>query len=288
MVQAPRFVDGLSQIDGKDVLFCDVWGVIHNGVAHNPDSCAALTRFRQGGGTVVLVSNAPRPNTDIVPQLQKLGVPDSAFDAIVTSGDVTRTLMAAKAGQPVYFIGPARDLSLFEGLDAPHVAVGEASYCVCTGLEDDETETAADYAGRLQAMADRGLTMICANPDLVVERGNRLVPCGGALGAAYEAIGGKVIYPGKPWQPIYEMAAAIAGNARGEPVALSRCLAIGDAIRTDVAGAVQYGIDVLMVLSGIHGHEVLEQGQPLDESRVRTWIKSQDFRPGFIIRSLDW
>jgi HAD superfamily hydrolase (TIGR01459 family) len=288
MMQAARFVDGLAQVEGKDVLFCDVWGVIHNGVAHSREACAALTRFREGGGTVVLVSNAPRPYSDIVPQLQRLGVPDSAWNRIVTSGDVTRTLIAARAGQPVCFIGPDRDLSLFEGLDAPFVGIAEAAYCVCTGLEDDETESAADYAVRLQAMAGRGLIMICANPDLVVERGNRLVPCGGALGAAYEAIGGDVIYPGKPWRPIYEMAMAIAAAERNEPVGLSRCLAIGDAIRTDVAGAVQYGIDVLMVLSGIHGHEVLEPGQPLDETRVRTWIESQDFRPGFVIRSLVW
>jgi HAD superfamily hydrolase (TIGR01459 family) len=288
MMQSPGFVDGLSQVEGKDVLFCDVWGVIHNGVAHDREACAALTRFREGGGTVVLVSNAPRPYSDIVPQLRRLGVPDSAYDAIVTSGDVTRTLIAAKAGQPVYFIGPDRDLTLFEGLDAPHVTLGEASYCVCTGLEDDESESVSDYAGCLQAMAERGLAMICANPDLVVERGNRLVPCGGALGVAYEAIGGKVIYPGKPWRPIYEMATAIAAKAREEPVALSRCLAIGDAIRTDVAGAVQFGIEVLMVLSGIHGHEVLERDQPVDEPRIRTWIKSQDFRPGFVIRSLSW
>jgi HAD superfamily hydrolase (TIGR01459 family) len=288
MGPSPRFVAGLSQLEGKDVLFCDVWGVIHNGVAHDPAACAALTRFRQGGGTVVLVSNAPRPNSDIFPQFQRLGVPDSAFDAIVTSGDVTRTLIAARAGQPVYFIGPDRDLTLFEGLDAPHAAVGEAAYCVCTGLEDDETESAADYADRLREMAVRGLMMICANPDLVVERGTRLVPCGGAIGAAYEDIGGRVVYPGKPWRPIYETAMAIAVEQRGAPVTLSRCLAIGDAIRTDVAGAVQFGIDVLMVLSGIHGGAVLEAGRPVDETRVRTWIKSQDFRPGFVIRSLSW
>ena len=287
-MQTPGFVDGLAQVEGKDVLFCDVWGVVHNGVAHNPAACAALTRFRQGGGTVVLVSNAPRPFTDIVPQLQRLGVPDSAFDRIVTSGDVTRTLIGARAGQPMHFIGPERDLSLFAGLDAPFTGIAEAAYCVCTGLEDDESETVADYAGRLRAMADRGLEIICANPDLVVERGQRLVPCGGALGVAYEEIGARVTYPGKPWRPIYEMALAIAESERKAPVALSRCLAIGDAIRTDVAGAVGYGIDVLMVLSGIHGHELLEQDQPLDQVRIRTWLKSQDFHPGFVIRSLSW
>lgn len=288
MAPAPGLVSGLSRLDGKDVLFCDVWGVLHNGVAAFAGACAALIRFRQGGGSVILVSNAPRPHGIIAQQLRRLGVPDTAWDAIVTSGDVTRTLIVERAGAPLHFIGPERDLTLFEGLSAPFAPAQEADYCVCTGLLDDETETAADYAGVLERLRARGLTMICANPDLVVERGTRLVPCGGAIGLAYEQIGGEVIYPGKPWRPIYEMALATAGEARGGPVDPSRVLAIGDAIRTDVAGAVGFGIDVLMVLDGIHGHELLEPGAPPDEARIRTWLKSQDFRPGFFIPSLIW
>ena len=207
----------------------------------------------------MLVSNAPRPNAlDPPSRSLRLGVSPDAFDAIVTSGDVAIGLIAERGAAPVHHIGPQRDLSLFEAAAARAgarpvlVGVEEAAYVLCTGLFDDEVETPDDYAERLSAMAARGLPFICANPDLVVHRGADLIYCAGALAQAYEALGGKTIYAGKPHAPIYDAALAAAGAALKAPLARSRVLAIGDAMRTDIAGAAGQGLDALFVTAGIH------------------------------------
>lgn len=288
MSSAPAITPGLSQIAGRQVLFCDVWGVVHNGVAPFASACDALQRFRAEGGTVILVTNAPRPNATIQRQLELLGVPGDAWDVIVTSGDVSRGTIAERAGQKLHFIGPERDLALFKGLDAPFATLEEATYCVCTGLFDDENETVADYEPALQAMAARGLMMLCANPDLVVDRGDKLVLCAGSLALAYERMGGQVRYSGKPWQPIYELAHASAARMRGHVVERSHILGVGDAIRTDIAGARRYGIDALMVLAGIHAGEVLDAKGQVDTARLPQWLDSQDIRPDYLMPVLHW
>src|SRR6266568_5224322 len=196
---------------GYDVALCDVWGVVHNGVAAAAEACDALARFRERGGTVVLITNAPRPG-EIVARttLDRLGVPRAAYDGIVSSGDVTRALIAARAGARVFHIGPERDLALFEGLDAPMTPLEHADYAVCSGLIDDTVETPQDYQELIARMRARPLAMICANPDVVVERGDQLVYCAGAIADLYAAAGGSVIYAGKPHRPIYEQALHIA------------------------------------------------------------------------------
>lgn len=281
-----HFIEGLAELAPHyDVVFCDVWGVIHNGVGAYPAACAALEAFRKSGGTVILVSNAPRPNPSVMPQLRTLGVPDTAWDAIVTSGDVARRLIADRAGEKLYFIGAERDHHLFAGLDAPQAGIDEAGYIVCTGFADDETETVDDYHERLRALAARKLLLLCANPDLVVERGHKMIPCAGAIAERYAALGGEVTQTGKPFRPIYETALAKAAEIRGKPVPASRILAIGDAIRTDVAGAVGIGIDVLFVMRGIHGVELLGEGTPSAEAFER-WSAQQSHRPSHAIELL--
>jgi HAD superfamily hydrolase (TIGR01459 family) len=252
-------IDGLGAIaDRYDAILCDIWGVLHNGRESFRPASDALVAFRRRGGSVVLVSNAPRPSEPIHDQVISLGVSPEAFDSIVTSGDVTIGLIAERGAAPVHHIGPERDLSLFEaaaaraGAWAQLVGVDEATYILCTGLFDDETETPADYAERLAALAARDLPFICANPDLVVHRGGDEIYCAGALAEAYEALGGRAIYAGKPHAPIYDAALAAAGAARGAPLQRSRVLAIGDAMRTDIAGAAAQGLDALFVTSGIH------------------------------------
>jgi HAD superfamily hydrolase (TIGR01459 family) len=241
-----RRVAGLSELtDTYDSVICDVWGVVHNGVAAFAPAVEALRRFRQGGGPVVLVTNAPRPWAPIRDQLQGLGVPDDAYDAIVTSGDVTRAVIAERPGAKVFHLGTDRDLSFYEGLDAVLVPEAEADLVSCTGLFDDEAETPDDYRPMLQRFAERRLTMVCANPDLVVERGHRLVPCAGALARLYGEIGGKAILVGKPHRPIYEAARARLAELGGE-----RTLAIGDGLPTDIRGAVDNGFDALFVTAG--------------------------------------
>jgi HAD superfamily hydrolase (TIGR01459 family) len=252
-------IEGLSAIAARyDAILCDIWGVLHNGRHAFPPASEALAAFRRRGGAVVLVSNAPRPNASILRQVLRLGVSPDAFDSIVTSGDVAIGLIAERVAAPVHHIGPERDLALFEAAaaraGARPVLVGleEASYVMCTGLFDDTVETPDDYAECLRAMAARGLTLICANPDLVVHRGAELIYCAGALAQAYEALGGKTIYAGKPHAPIYDAALVAAGAALKAPFAHSRVLAIGDAMRTDIAGAAGVGLDALFVTAGIH------------------------------------
>ena len=281
MQQPPRDVrqiEGLGEIaDRYDAILCDIWGVLHNGVASFALASEALTTFRRGGGAVVLITNAPRPSAPIHRQLLKLGVAPDAFDAIATSGDVTVGLVAERIDDPVFHIGPSRDLSLFDAAAetagrAPHlVPLAEARYALCTGLRDDVTETVDDYRAELGVMAARGLTMICANPDIVIHRGDVLIYCAGALARRYEELGGPVVYAGKPHRPIYSRALALAERARGAPLDRRRVLAIGDGMKTDVAGAAAAGLDALFVTHGIHRAALHgdDPGRPADALELR-------------------
>jgi HAD superfamily hydrolase (TIGR01459 family) len=270
-----------------EIVLCDVWGVLHDGLTAHPAAAEALTRFRQGGGTVVLVSNAPRPGHSVVPHLDELGVPRSAWDGIVTSGDVTRALLEAEH-RPYFWLGPDRDAPLFEGLTAERASFEAASLIVCTGLVADEHETPADYADLLAKARSRDLPFVCANPDLVVERGGDLVYCAGALAEAYEALGGKTIQAGKPYPPIYEAALAIAEGIRKAPPRLDRVVAIGDALRTDVAGAATLGCNSLFVARGIHTHELGIADRPLDEAAMGKLLTGAAPRPTAAIDKLAW
>ena len=237
--------------------FVDIWGVMHNGVAPFAGAVAACERFRAGGGSVILVSNAPRPNASVMAQLDRIGVARTAYDAIISSGDISRGLITALGGKPIYHVGPERDLALYEGLDVNRTDAGAAAAIVCTGLFDDETETAETYAGVLASCAGRAVPMICANPDLSVERGGRIIPCAGAVAAKYEQCGGRVTYAGKPYLPIYTAAFAVADTLAGRPVAKHEILAIGDGLRTDIAGAALAGIRSVYIASGVHLSEPL-------------------------------
>lgn len=232
-----------------DVWFLDIWGVLHNGVKPFPGCVDACQMFRQGGGKVILVSNSPRPRDGVVRQLQQIGVPDTVYDEAVTSGDVSRTLIRAYSGKPVWHLGPERDRAIFTGLDVALAGPEEAVAIACTGLFDDEHDTPADYDEVLRKGIARQLPMICANPDLKVERGNRIIYCAGALAAVYEDLGGEVAYAGKPYPPIYEAAFAIAARLLGHNVPRDRVLAVGDGVGTDIAGAGQAGVRSIYVAS---------------------------------------
>ncbi len=252
----PPFTEHFAALAaGYDVVFCDVWGVVHNGLSAFPAACDALMRFRRSGGTVILITNSPRPSDSVARQLNRLHVPRNVYDAMVSSGDVTRGVILARQGQTLFHLGPERDRSVFAGLDLTFAPVERADYVVCTGLYDDEVETPADYQAQLEAMRARNLFMVCGNPDVVVERGARLVYCAGALADLYAGMGGEVLYAGKPYRPIYEMAVAKAEATRGGKISLSRALAIGDSLRTDLRGAHDFGVDFLFVTSGIHADE---------------------------------
>jgi len=273
---------------GYDVALCDVWGVVHNGAAATSEACDALARFRKQGGTVVLITNAPRPG-EIVARttLDRLGVPRAAYDGIVSSGDVTRALIAARAGAPVFHIGPERDLGLFDGLDAPLAPLEDADYTVCSGLIDDTVETPQDYQDLIARMRARALAMICANPDVVVERGDQLVYCAGAIADLYAAAGGDVVFAGKPYRPIYEQALALAEATRGKRAEHHRVLAIGDSVRTDVKGAAAFGIDCLFVIAGIHAEELGGRTDP-DAAALAGIFAAAGVTPKAVMRHLSW
>ena len=273
---------------GYDVALCDVWGVVHNGAAATSEACDALARFRKQGGTVVLITNAPRPG-EIVARttLDRLGVPRAAYDGIVSSGDVTRALIAARAGAPVFHIGPERDLGLFDGLDAPLAPLEDADYTVCSGLIDDTVETPQDYQDLIARMRARALAMICANPDVVVERGDQLVYCAGAIADLYAAAGGDVVFAGKPYRPIYEQALALAEATRGKRAEHHRVLAIGDSVRTDVKGAAAFGIDCLFVIAGIHAEELGGRSDP-DAAALAGIFAAAGVTPKAVMRHLSW
>jgi HAD superfamily hydrolase (TIGR01459 family) len=285
----PPFTDHFAPMAGSyDVLLSDVWGVVHNGAAATPEACNALTRFRKQGGNVVLITNAPRPG-DVVARftLDRLGVPRDAYDGIVSSGDVTRTLISLRAGQPVFHIGPQRDLGIFDGLDAPLASLETADYALCSGLNDDTVETPQDYHDLIERMRLRALPMICANPDIVVERGDQLVYCAGAIADLYAAAGGSVVYAGKPHRPIYEEALRVAGKSRGSSPPPGRVLAIGDSVRTDLKGAAAFGIDCLFITAGIHAEELGGRESPDAQALVDVFAAAGLF-PRAVMRRLAW
>jgi HAD superfamily hydrolase (TIGR01459 family) len=255
-VPHPRPIPILSSITGlatgRDAWLTDIWGVMHNGVEPFASASDACTRFRLAGGTVVLLSNAPRPAADVAAQLDRIGVPRFAWDAILTSGDAARALVGAYAGKPVFALGPERDLSLYDGLGVTLSEAAGAEAISCTGLFDDEIETPDDYTELLAGFAARGLPMVCANPDLTVERGSSIIYCAGALAVAYEKLGGSVAYAGKPYLPVYSMAFAMIEKLKGQAVPRDRILAIGDGIRTDIQGAAAAGLDSVFIASGVH------------------------------------
>ncbi|MCR4269289.1 TIGR01459 family HAD-type hydrolase [Nitratireductor sp. ZSWI3] len=271
-------IDRLDALSGNyAALLCDVWGVVHNGIEAYEAACAALARARAAGKAVVLITNSPRPHEGVEEQLDLLDVPREAWDRVVTSGDVTRDLIR-NAPRRLYHIGPERDEGLFDGLDVELVEDFEASGVVCTGLFDDETETPEDYADTLQRLRMRDLPFICANPDIMVERGDRHIWCAGALARDYGLLGGRTLIAGKPHRPIYEAAFRAAGEVLGRELGREEALAIGDGILTDVKGADSYGIDVLYVTAGIHAREYGAADNP-DPERLAAFLQTHGHRP---------
>jgi HAD superfamily hydrolase (TIGR01459 family) len=233
------------------VWFVDIWGVVHNGVQPFSETVNVLAQHRANGGTVILVSNSPRSEKGVTQQLNEIGVRPDAYDAAVTSGDVTQSLMRSEPTGKLFHLGPSRDLSLFEGVAVERVTIEQAGAVICTGLFHDDTENPADYADLLAQLKTRNLPMICANPDKLARKGDHLMYCAGALAEAYQNIGGSVSMAGKPYAPIYQRALARASELSGTAVAKSQVLAIGDGPETDILGAANQGFPVVYVAGGV-------------------------------------
>lgn len=271
---------------GYDVVLSDVWGVIHNGVDHFPDACDALMRFRAAGGRVILITNSPRPSEQVVRQLARLHVPAETYDGLVSSGDVTRGVIRARRGQTLFHMGPERDVSVFDGVAAAFAPLESADYVVCTGLFDDERETPDDYRERLEAMRARNQFMVCGNPDVVVERGEQMLYCAGALADLYATMGGEVLYAGKPYRPIYDLAMRLAKEA-GAKTDAARILAIGDSVRTDLKGAHAFGIECLFITAGIHAEEFGGREKPDPAALTKIFAAAGEL-PKAVMQRLVW
>jgi HAD superfamily hydrolase (TIGR01459 family) len=268
-----QIISGLREIaPDYDALVCDIWGVLHDGhTAHQP-ACAALKMFRDTRGPVVLLTNAPRPVADVEKMFEKYGVPADCYDAIVTSGVAARDDLEArtKAGRiAMLHLGPERDSGIFEGLDVATVDAADAEIVLCSGLYDDDVETPDDYVDVLAAMKAKNLTMLCANPDWVVQRGGKLIYCAGALANEYEKIGGTVIYYGKPKAAIYE-------KVRGALKGAKKPLAIGDGLHTDIKGANAAKLDALFIADGVHGEDVTDlTPQHMEELFAKAGVRAR-------------
>ncbi len=285
---APEIISGLRAIAGRyDAVLCDVWGVVHNGERVFPDVTEALVTFGDRRGPVVLISNAPRPSASVIGQLRALGLADRAWSGVVTSGDVTRAELAARAPGCAWAIGPDRDLALYDDIDLTFGGPEDADFICCTGLVDDEGETAEDYRDAFALAARRGIEMVCANPDRVVQRGQALIPCAGALADVYETLGGAVVMAGKPYPPIYRRALAELERLAGKALDPARVLAIGDGLPTDVLGAMRVGLDCLFVTNGIHGAETQTDGA-VDAARTAAFLSAHHATARYAMAELAW
>ena len=285
-VMLPRLISGLSEIaPGHDALICDVWGVVHDGHRHHPAAAEALYRFKERHGPVVLLTNAPRVPAEVAIQCASYGLPPDCYDVIVSSGGAARDELVRRSAArtlPLYYIGPDRDLPMIQGLDISRTDISQAEVALAIGLRDDLNETPADYAGELSAMRERGLTMLCANPDLVVHRGERLLYCAGSLAQAYEALGGAVIYYGKPHLPVYQSALAALDAILGHRP--KRPLAVGDGLLTDIKGANAAGLEALFIADGVHGEEIA----PYTDQHLAALFIRFGAKAGSATRKLAW
>lgn len=286
---APPAITGLRSIIARyDLILCDLWGVMHNGINAIPGANDACARAREAGATVMMISNAPRPGPVVAKQIEGYGVPKSAYDDVVASGDVTREELMARPGAKVFHLGPQRDLPNYEGLDLTLVDFDHADLIVCSGPFNDADDQPEQYRELLMRAKARSLTLICANPDIVVERGDRLVWCAGALAAIYDEIGGKTIYAGKPHSQIYEIALKRAAKLRGKEIGRKRVLAVGDGLRTDILGAVRNGFDSLFIARGIHAADLAGEDGAHDSTKLLKAFADVGATPTGVMREFIW
>jgi len=272
MLGAVPLYEPLSTLARKyEVVLCDIWGVVHNGAAIHAEAADALRLFRERGGSVILVSNASRLGTMVTSQLEELGMSSSAYDAVITSGDITRDYIAARPGCALLDVGPGNARLICQSLNVRFTSIQEADFAISSGAFDSADKTPEDLVPLLLDMRAKSIVLLCANPDVATKLGGRQARCSGALAELYGELGGTVIYGGKPQAQIYEKALAVAAEVRGTSVRRERVLTIGDSLRTDIAGAIANGFASLFVLGGIHAEElgVLPTSAALEQLYMR-------------------
>jgi len=280
-----RSLDNLAELhDHYDVVFCDVWGVLHNGVSVFELAERALIKAREAGKIVILLTNSPRTFGEVISQLASIGAREDCYDAVVTSGDATRSLIA-QAPRRLFLIGTYFDPALFDGLDCELVEEFEAEGVLVTGLNDDQNETPEDYRQQLERLRGRNLPLICANPDIEVGHGDKRLWCAGALARDYALLGGRVFVAGKPHAPIYALAQARAQELLGYQPEKKRILAIGDGILTDVKGAQSNNLDVIYIAGGIHAVHY-QTGEEVSEHEMQNFFKVHNLTPTYVMMGL--
>ena len=288
-----QIIKSLADVSSRyDALFVDLWGCLHNGVTAYPEAVAAMQTYRAGGGTVVLVTNSPKPRKGVAAQLHQFGVPKDTYDAIATSGDSARAAMfRGVVGDKVWFMGePERDAGFFEPMEViedptpiTRVPLDQATGIVCCGPFDPMADPAVNRPDFLYAK-QKGLKLLCANPDIVVDRGDVREWCAGALAQLYTEMGGESLYFGKPHPPIYDLARRRL-VALGKDIPEESILAIGDGIGTDIAGAMGENIDSLFITGGLAASETNEGDQP-DPDRLEAFLADQMASPTYTIGHL--
>ena len=291
-----QLIQSFSEIsDRYTTVFCDLWGCLHNGKAPFPAAVTALQQFREKDGYVVLMTNAPRPNSFVIDQLNRLGVPQDAYDIVVSSGDAAQAaLFSGAVGRRIFHLGPEKDQGFFDQVPAEFsdaepiilVPLDEAEGIVCTGLFDDQTETPEDYRGIFLAAKARGLKLLCANPDIAVDLGDKRIFCGGALAALYDEMGGESLYFGKPHPPIYDLARRRVTDFTGKEPDGNRTLAIGDGIKTDILGGIGEGIDTLFVTGGLEAANFGPSAESPDVGMLNNWLRQLQLSPTYSIGNL--
>ncbi len=286
-------IDSFDQISGRyKAAFIDLWGCLHNGYKPFADAVTALEKYHANGGINILLTNSPRPRASVARQLEKIGVPASLYDDIVSSGDASQyTLAVGDIGSKVYHLGPERDLGFFKDLppevlgdrNITRVPLDQAEGIVCTGLFDDKTETPEDYRATFLYAKNKGLKLLCTNPDLIVDKGETRIYCAGALARAYEEIGGTSLYFGKPHPAIYDLARRRLADIA--PVEDHEIICIGDGINTDIRGAIGEDLDSLFITGGLSAKETGTIAQP-DESLLTAHLKSAQLSPNYAIGHL--
>ncbi len=277
-----QIIENFAEISGKyDAALVDLWGCLHNGVEPFAAAVSALEAFRDNGGTVLLLTNGPRPSTAIFPQLDIIGVPRDLYQGCVSSGDAARAALASGLyGQKIFALGPNRDQTIYEGIDVEHVPLEQATGIVCTGLFDDTIETPDDYRAFFLQAKNLGLKMLCANPDIMVDRGDKRIYCAGALAQAYSEMGGEAHYFGKPHPPIYDLAYQKLVEITGREVLPKKIIAIGDGINTDIRGAIGEDIDSLFITGGLAAAETATNGQP-DPAKLDAFLAKAQLTPTY-------
>jgi len=281
MTDPTPILDGATEfLTGYDGVICDLWGVVHNGVRPHEGAVKTLLGLREAGVPVLLLSNAPRPYPSVEAQLDRLGVSREAYDGILTSGDLTRDAIAGGGYGQVYLnLGPGRDHPTTDGLDLVEGDIDTAEFILCTGLYDDTTEEPSDYEELFKVALNRKLAMVCANPDIVVQRGDDIIYCAGALAELYRKMGGAAFLFGKPEAKTFKAALGRLSEIAAKQIAPERAVMIGDGMKTDITGANRAGLDCLFIAHGIHGEALgYRPGKPLDGARVKAVLSEQGLR----------